>query len=80
MEGSVTVSLKDFDNLRNSSKDAQALKEKLSKAAKEIEVFLSFLITRENIQIYVDEFNNQSSRSKIMIVDGRAKVQINEDA
>jgi N-glycosylase/DNA lyase len=80
VDGTVTIPLKDFDELRNSTKESQELKQKLSRAAKEIEVFLSFLCTRENIQIYVDEFNNQSSRSTILIVDGRAKVQINEDS
>ena len=79
MDGSVTISLKDFDELRNSNKESQEFKEKLSRAAKEIEVFLSFLCTRENIQIYVDEFNNQATRSKIEIIDGRAKVRINEN-
>jgi len=49
-------------------------------AAKEIEVFLSFLCTREHIQTYVDEFNTQSLRSTIKIVDGKAKVQINENS
>lgn len=80
MDGTVTIPLKDFDELRNSTKESQELKQKLSRAAKEIEVFLSFLCTRENIQIYVDEFNNQSSQATIKIIDGRAKVQINEDA
>tara|TARA_R110000751_G_scaffold30157_1_gene77332 strand:- start:258 stop:500 length:243 start_codon:yes stop_codon:yes gene_type:complete len=80
MDGTVTLTLKDFDELRNAGKDSQDLKQKLSRAAKEIEVFLSFLCTRENIQIYVDEFNNQSSRATIILVDGKAKVQINENA
>ena len=80
MDGTVTLPLKDLDELRNSTKESQELRQKLSLAAKEIEVFLSFLCTRENIQVYVDEFNNQSRRSSILIVDGKAKVQINEDA
>jgi hypothetical protein len=79
MNGTVTLPLKDFDELRNSSKDTQDMQKKLNRAAKEIEVFLSFLCTRENIQIYVDEFNNQSSQATIRIVDGKAKVQINEN-
>ena len=80
MDGTVTIPLKDFDELRNSTEETQELRQKLSRAAKQIEVFLSFLCTRENIQIYVDEFNNQSSRATIIIVDGKAKVQINENA
>jgi|TARA_R110002126_G_scaffold140571_1_gene285417 hypothetical protein len=79
MNGTVTLPLKDFDELRSSSKDSQDMQKKLKRAAKEIEVFLSFLCTRENIQIYVDEFNNQSSQATIRIVDGKAKVQINEN-
>jgi len=55
------------------------MKRKLSMAAKEIEVFLSFLCTREHIQVYVDEFNKQAVRTTIKIVDGKAKVQINEN-
>lgn len=79
MDGTVTIPLKDFDELRNSSEAAMEMKQKLSMAAKEIEVFLSFLCTREHIQVYVDEFNKQSSRTIIKIVDGKAKVQINEN-
>jgi hypothetical protein len=80
MNGTVTIPLEEFDKLREASKDALELKDKLKRAAKEIEVFLSFLCTREHIQEYVDEFNNQSSRATIKIVDGKAKVQINEDS
>lgn len=79
MDGTVTIPLKDFDELRNSSETAIQMKQKLSTAAKEIEVFLSFLCTREHIQVYVDEFNKQASRTTIKIVDGKAKVQINEN-
>ena len=63
MDGTVTIPLKDFDELRNSSEAAMEMKQKLSMAAKEIEVFLSFLCTREHIKGYVDEFNNQPSRT-----------------
>ena len=80
MDGTVTIPLKEFDELRNSSEAAVQMKQKLSMAAKEIEVFLSFLCTREHIQTYVDEFNTQSLRSTIKIVDGKAKVQINENS
>jgi hypothetical protein len=77
MTGTVTISLEDFENLQNSSKNAKELQNKLKLASKEIEVFLSFLCTRENIQVYVDEFNSQS-KTKIKLIDGRAKIQLNE--
>jgi len=79
MNGTVTIPLKEFDELRDSSEAALEMKRKLSMAAKEIEVFLSFLCTREHIQVYVDEFNKQAIRTTIKIVDGKAKVQINEN-
>ncbi len=76
MNGTVTISLEDFDRLRYEHEKVNDAKEKTIRAAKEIEVFLSFLITREDITEYVEEFNNQSSSSQIKIVDGRAKIQL----
>ena len=77
MNGSVTISPKDFDDLRKTSDDTAKMKERLLVATKELEVFLSFLCTREHIQEYIDEFNSQSTSSKILITDGRAKIKLN---
>ena len=74
MEGSVTLSLKSFDELRNAKEETDRKDEMLRRAAKELEVFLSFLVTRENIQEYMDEFNRQSSTCRINLDDGRAKI------
>ena len=54
---------------RSEAKDKQ-----LHRAARELEVFLSFLVTREHIQEYVEEFNKQSSGSRINVEEGRAKI------
>jgi len=78
MKGTVTIPLKDFDELRDAHKKATNLRSSTIEAAREVEVFLSFLLTRENFQEYVDEFNSQSRRSKIMIEGGRAKIMFNE--
>lgn len=72
----VTLSLKEFDELREAESKAQQLSESTKRAALEIEVFLSFLITRENITEYVEEFNRQSTTSQIHIVNGKAKIQL----
>lgn len=74
MNGSVTISIQDFDNLREAQSKADTQSSGLSRAAKELEVFLSFLCTRESIQIYVDEFNKQSRTSRINLAEGRAKI------
>tara|TARA_B100001057_G_C22822202_1_gene939863 strand:- start:1526 stop:1774 length:249 start_codon:yes stop_codon:yes gene_type:complete len=74
MTGSVTISIEDFDNLRDAQSKADTRSSGLSRAAKELEVFLSFLCTRESIQVYVEEFNRQSQTSRINIAEGRAKI------
>ena len=78
MVGTVTIPLKEFDELRDAHKTATALKESTVRAAREVEVFLSFLLTRENFQEYVTEFNTQSTKSTIVIEGGRAKIKFNE--
>lgn len=80
MTGSVTISIQDFDNLREAQSKADTQSSGLSRAAKELEVFLSFLCTRESIQIYVDEFNKQSRTSRINLAEGRAKIVFKDGA
>jgi hypothetical protein len=79
MEGTVTIPLSAFDELRNASEIAVQKNENLHRAAREIEVFLSFLCTREHIQEYVDEFNRQSSRSRINLEEGKVKIVIRDE-
>tara|TARA_R100001224_G_C4024652_1_gene150493 strand:+ start:844 stop:1104 length:261 start_codon:yes stop_codon:yes gene_type:complete len=74
MNGTVTIQLKDFDELRKAQSKADDNLIGLRRAAKELEVFLSFLCTRESIGEYVDEFNRQSRMSRINIEEGRAKI------
>ena len=74
MEGSVTIPIKAFDELRLAKETADEKEQTLHRAARELEVFLSFLVTRDNIQEFLDEFNRQSSTSRINIDDGRAKI------
>ena len=74
MKGTVTISIKDYDSLRGAEDSSLKKDERLTRAAKELEVFLSFLITRENIVEYLDEFNRQSKGTKINLIEGRAKI------
>lgn len=80
MNGTVTISLEDYKKLENAQGNATTIKERTHQAAKELEVFLSFLCTRETITPYIEEFNKQSQRSKIILSDGRVKIKINEEA
>lgn len=79
MVGTVTISLADFESLRKQADSGSKASDEIIKAAKELEVFLSFLITRENIDEHVEEFNTYSKRCKIRIVEGRAKIQITNE-
>jgi hypothetical protein len=79
MIGTVTISLADFESLRKQAESGNKVTEDIVKAAKELEVFLSFLVTRENIDDHVEEFNSYSKRCKIKIVEGRAKIQITDE-
>tara|TARA_R110002072_G_scaffold216623_1_gene374012 strand:+ start:143 stop:385 length:243 start_codon:yes stop_codon:yes gene_type:complete len=80
MTGTVTISLKDYKELENAQGNATTMNERTFQATKELEVFLSFLCSRESITPYIEEFNKQSQRSQILLSDGRAKIKINEKA
>tara|TARA_R100001163_G_C5053184_1_gene189772 strand:- start:671 stop:910 length:240 start_codon:yes stop_codon:yes gene_type:complete len=79
MEGTVTIPLSEFDKLRSAHQNADERNSNLQRAAREIEVFLSFLCTRETITEYVEEFNKQSSRSRINIEEGKVKIVIRDE-
>lgn len=76
MTGSVTISLEDYHSLKDAAPNLQSLKKDILQATKEIEVFLTFLITRENIEEHLEEFNSYSKTCKVRIIDGRAKIEL----
>ena len=53
MKGTVTISLSDFEKLKKSQEEANQLKSKTAYTLKEMQVFLSFLCTRSNIEAHV---------------------------
>ena len=79
MKGSVTISLSDYEKLRDAEKNAKKLESDTQRAAKELQVFLSFLCGRGSIEKYVDEFNRQSKKSEISVVDGIARIKLKDD-
>ena len=79
MTGTVTIPLKEFDKLRESSTIAGKQQERVLQATKELEVFLSFVCTRQKIEPLVEEFNRQSRNSTISIENGRAKIIFNDE-
>ena len=78
VKGTVTISLDDYHALIDASSKSLELKENLQLAMKELQVFLSFLCTREDVEKYVEVFNRQSKTAKINVNGGIAKIEIKD--
>jgi len=79
LQGTVTIALPDYTKLIEEFPKAEESRKNLYEASKEIEVFLSFLITREDIEDYVQEYNRQALHSTIEVVDGKAKIKFKDE-
>jgi len=79
MTGTVTISIADFTSLLEASKESAAAIDKTKLATKELQVFLSFLCSKEDISVYIDEFNKQSKTSEIILNSGRAQIKFKDD-
>ena len=79
VKGTVNISLEDYHTLIESATESLKVKGNLDTAIKELQVFLSFLCTREEVEKYVEEFNRQSKTSKININGGIAKIELKND-
>lgn len=77
--GSVTISLEDYHGLIELQDRSEKMSESTKRASKEVAVFLSFLTSRADIEPYVSEFNKQSKTSKIVLEDGRARINLLDD-
>ena len=75
VKGTVSISIEDYHALLESGTRSIEIKEKAELATKELQVFLSFLCTRENLEKYIEEFNRQSKTSKIHIKGGIVKIE-----
>ena len=76
VKGSVTIDLEDYHALLESAEKTEEVKGKFFTASKELQVFLSFLASRENLDKYVEEFNRQSKTSRIIFEGTSAKIEL----
>lgn len=79
VKGTVSISLEYYHSLLDSNIKSVELKDNLNLAVKELQVFLSYLCTRESIERHVEEFNKQSKTTKININGGIAKIETKND-
>lgn len=77
--GTVTISLEDYQEMRDQYEKAALLSDKTKRAAKEMAVFLSFMVSRSDIEPYVEEFNKQSTTASIEIEGNRARIKFKDD-
>lgn len=78
VDGTVSITLKDFQNLVDVKTNADDRINNVKKAAKELQVFLSYLCTRVDIEPFVQEFNKQSRTSEILLEAGHAKIKFKD--
>ena len=76
VKGTVTISTEDYHKFLEANSKSVDTRKDLELAVKELQVFLSFLCTREDIDKYVSEFNRQSKTSEININGGIAKIEL----
>ncbi len=75
MKGTATISLTDYEKLVKSHEEAQKIKDEMLVTMRELQVFLSFICSRSNLEGYVDEYNKQAKSSKIKLSGGRVKIE-----
>ena len=75
MKGTATISIEDLDKLRSAAEEKDKIKSNTLYFMKEVQVFLSFLCTRSNLELYVEEYNKQAKSSRIKLSDGRVKIE-----
>lgn len=78
VKGTVSITLSDFQGLLEAATKAKETEENLRRAAKELQVFLSYIALKADIEKYVDEFNTQSTTSKIIFDGSKAKIEIKD--
>lgn len=74
--GTVTISLKDYEDLKNEVSKTLELRKKFQEVSYELEVFLSYVCTRYGMDEHIEKYNIQSTKAKILINDGKAKIEI----
>ena len=75
VNGAVTINLEDYHALLESAQKAAELRENTELLIKELQVFLSFMASRVEVEPYLVEFNKQSKTSTIEMDGSIAKIK-----
>tara|TARA_R110000823_G_scaffold271307_3_gene390730 strand:- start:2573 stop:2833 length:261 start_codon:yes stop_codon:yes gene_type:complete len=77
--GTVSITLDDYHAILEKSAKIHDLEEKTKLAAKELQVFLTFICDKADISEYIEEFNKQSKTSEIIFSGGRAQIKFKDE-
>ena len=76
VQGTVTISLQDYTKLQEEYMMALEIERKFIEVSHELEVFLSWLCSRYEVDEHINKYNMQSTSARIIIDDGKAKIEI----
>ena len=75
-EGTVTIRLQDYNKIISEQTRALEVQSKFKEVSHELEVFLSYLCSRYGMEEHIQKYNIQSTKAKISVTDGKAKIEI----
>lgn len=79
VSGTVTITIEDYHAFIDQAIDVKEKEGKLTLAAKELQVFLSFICDQVDMTKHIESFNKQSTRSSIEFINGRAQIKFKGD-
>ena len=79
VKGTVSISIEDFQTFLKSAERNVEIRDNFRIAIKEMQVFISFLASRAELEKYVGEFNRQSKTSMIVFEGTVAKIEMKDD-
>ena len=75
-EGTVTIRSQDYNKIISEQARALEVQSKFKEVSHELEVFLSYLCSRYGMEEHIQKYNIQSTKAKILVTDGKAKIEI----
>jgi hypothetical protein len=78
VKGTVNIQLKDYHTFLEASQRSTEQQENLTRAAKELQVFLDFICNQVDIEDHINAFNRQSRTAEIKFINGRARIEFKD--
>jgi len=76
LKGTVTITLDDYHSLLDQGDTNLAYTRSIKETSKELSVFLSYILSKEDIANHIESFNMQSKHSKIVFSGTKALIEL----